>query len=72
MYACPNAFTGVDDSPGECSQEAVCSLRGNWQRINRAIREALEEITLAEMIRPQGPELVHLGSLDPDSSAELR
>ena len=32
----------IEDGPGECSQEPFCSVRGNWQRINLAIREALE------------------------------
>jgi FeS assembly SUF system regulator len=52
----------IDDTPGECSQEAICPVRGNWQRINRAIREALEAISLAEMVHPLPGELVTLGS----------
>ena len=52
----------IDDSPGECSQEEWCALRGNWQRINHAIRLALENITLAEMSRPLPRSLVTLGS----------
>lgn len=51
----------IDDSPGECSQESICAVRGNWQRINQAIRHALENITLAEMTHPLSPELVTLG-----------
>ena len=38
----------IDDTPGECSQEPFCGVRANWQRINHAIRHALENITLAE------------------------
>ena len=52
----------IDDTPGECTQESFCSVRGNWQRINEAIRSALEEITLAEMTHPFGGGLVALGS----------
>lgn len=44
----------IDDGPGECSQEAICPLRSNWQRINQAVRQALEGITLAEMTQPLG------------------
>jgi FeS assembly SUF system regulator len=51
----------IDDAPGECSQEAICPVRGNWQRINRAIREALEAISLAEMVHPLPHDLVTLG-----------
>jgi FeS assembly SUF system regulator len=52
----------VDESPAECSQEARCPVRGNWQRINLAIREALESISLADMCRMQASDLVTLGS----------
>ena len=51
----------IDDTPGECSQEPFCGVRANWQRINHAIRHALEDITLAEMTHPLGAELVTLG-----------
>lgn len=51
----------IDDTPGICSQESFCAVRGNWQRINHAIRGALENIALAEMTHPIGPDLVALG-----------
>ena len=57
----PIAFTEcIDDTPGVCSQEDVCSLRGNWQRINLSVRQALESISLAELTEPEAP-LVQLG-----------
>ncbi len=52
----------IDDTPGECSHESSCAVRSNWQRINNAIRGALENITLAEMAQPMGVELVTLGT----------
>lgn len=39
----------TDEEPGLCTQEAVCPVRSNWNRINFAIRTALEGISLAEM-----------------------
>ena len=36
-------------TPGDCSILSLCPARANWERINRAIREALSEVTLAEM-----------------------
>jgi FeS assembly SUF system regulator len=51
----------IDDGPGECSQEPICAVRGNWQRINREIRKALEGITLAEMTGSPPRDLVTLG-----------
>ena len=52
----------IDDSPGECSQEPICPLRGNWQRINLAIRQALEEIKLEDLLLPPTHQLVTLGT----------
>lgn len=45
----------IDDGPGDCNHEPVCPMRGNWQVINRAVRRALDGITLAEMARPLPP-----------------
>ena len=53
----------INDSPGECSQEPFCPVRGNWQMINSAIREALEGITLAEMTHALPRTLVTLGTV---------
>jgi len=61
----------VDETPGECSQEPVCPVRSNWQRINYAVRSALEQITLEEMTHPVAPMLVTLGSGPTAPSAEL-
>ena len=49
----------IDDSSG-CSHEALCSVRGNWQRINDAVLAALQGITLEEMAHPMA-KLVTLG-----------
>ena len=46
----PIALTAcIEDGPGECGIEALCPARANWQRINDAIRGALDGITVAEM-----------------------
>ena len=48
--------------PGDCSRESFCAVRANWQRINGAVRQALDSITLADMTRPFPPaDLVRLG-----------
>jgi Rrf2 family protein len=48
----PISFTECSEESGACVQESVCSIRGNWQRINQVIREALNRVTLAELARP--------------------
>ncbi len=66
----PIAFTEcIEDTPGMCSQESVCSLRGNWQRINQAVRQALESISLAELAHPLATPLVQLGAGDTASGS---
>ncbi len=49
----PIALTECSEhSDHECSYEAFCRVKENWQRINRAVRGALEDITIADMARP--------------------
>ncbi len=58
----PIAFTEcIEDAPGSCSQEDVCGVKENWQKINQAVRGALEEITLADLALPLVQPLVQLG-----------
>lgn len=51
----PIAFTECSVTSGLCAQEVSCAIRGNWQRINLAIRDALQAVTLAEMNSAAAP-----------------
>ncbi len=62
----------ICDTPGECWHESICPVRDNWQRINQAIRQALEAITLAEMTHPIFPDLVILGGHEPTRPPQHR
>ena len=53
----PIAMTECSVEEGLCSQEDSCGLRGNWQRISLAVSRALQEVSLAEMSAPAGPEM---------------
>ena len=48
----PIALTECSDSAKLCEQESLCSVRGNWQRINQAVLAALQQVTLADLARP--------------------
>jgi FeS assembly SUF system regulator len=48
----PIALTECGLHPGLCAQEPLCSVRTPWQRINEVIRDALSQVTLAELIAP--------------------
>jgi FeS assembly SUF system regulator len=55
MEGRPVGLTECSSSPGLCLQESSCSVRGNWQRINDAVRGALEGVTLEQMAAPVYP-----------------
>jgi FeS assembly SUF system regulator len=59
----PIALTECIEISGDCSHQSLCRVRGNWERINEAVRQALVGITLAEMAQPLSPAqgLVTLG-----------
>ena len=46
----PIALTAcVDDSEESCALQGVCAMNGRWSPVNRALRAALENVTLADM-----------------------
>jgi len=48
----PIALTECSISQQGCEQAAGCDIRGNWNLINQVIHNALESVTLADMIKP--------------------
>lgn len=48
----PMAVTECSLGTNTCDIEDVCNVGHHWQRINRAIRNALDEITLADLAAP--------------------
>ena len=48
----PIALTECSDTAKLCEQESLCSIRGNWQRINQAVLTALQQVSLADLARP--------------------
>jgi FeS assembly SUF system regulator len=46
----PIALTAcVDGATGGCDVESLCPMRGNWDKVNKAIHSALSQVTLADM-----------------------
>lgn len=56
----PIAITECIDESSGCTHQPICRVHSNWQRINEALRTALDGISLAEMTRPTA-RLVTLG-----------
>src|SRR5262245_32855867 len=40
----------VDGNPENCGYESKCPVKGRWDGVNRAVRAALDNVTLADMI----------------------
>ncbi|HET7451440.1 MAG TPA: SUF system Fe-S cluster assembly regulator [Thermoanaerobaculia bacterium] len=49
----PVSLTQCNEPQGRrCPQESLCPVTDNWKRINHVVRQALSNITLAEMAAP--------------------
>lgn len=49
----PIALTDcVEGGDALCGVESLCARRGHWERVNDAVRTALEGVSLAEMATP--------------------
>ncbi|MEY3807079.1 MAG: hypothetical protein RI893_55 [Pseudomonadota bacterium] len=51
----PIALTECSISQQGCEQASGCDIRGSWSLINQTIHNALESVTLADLIRPVVP-----------------
>lgn len=58
----PIAMTLCVSAPGDCLHESQCRVRTNWHKINQAILQALESVTLSDMAQPLADSLVSIGS----------
>jgi FeS assembly SUF system regulator len=65
----PIALTDCNLHEGACSQEPRCHVRTPWQRINRAVHDALSRIRLADLAAQGEPgTIVALASLGVDTT----
>ena len=61
----PIALTECSTNECACSYESKCSVEVPWQKINKTVKSALEEIKLNEMIQTNhGNELLTLSMTD--------
>ena len=51
----PVSITECSATDSHCDYESVCSVGGAWQRINVAIRRALDDINLHDLQRTRAP-----------------
>lgn len=67
----PIAFTECSGAHRLCAQERSCTIRGNWQLINRTVQIALSEVSLAQMIKPVTPQKFRVSSALPRSKVQV-
>jgi len=51
----PVSITECSAIDGDCEHEGVCSVGNAWQNINVAIRRALTDVTLNDLVRSNSP-----------------
>ena len=51
----PVSITECSASDSHCDFESVCNVGSAWQRINVAIRRALDDISLVDLLRSNSP-----------------
>ena len=51
----PVSITECSGIDSQCEHEGVCSVGGAWQRVNVAIRRALDDVSLHDLLRSNSP-----------------
>lgn len=51
----PVSITECSGADSHCDYETVCSVGSSWRRINIAIRNALEDVSLVDLLRSNRP-----------------
>lgn len=48
----PFGLTECSTAPGACDFESGCRTRSSWQEISMIVHRALQDVTLADLVRP--------------------
>jgi FeS assembly SUF system regulator len=51
----PVSITECSATDSQCEHEGVCSVGGAWQRVNVAIRRALDDVSLNDLLPSNSP-----------------
>lgn len=51
----PVSITECSGADSHCNFETICSVGSSWRRINSAIRHALEDVSLHDLLRASRP-----------------
>ena len=67
----PIALMACSAGPGHCDVELSCRVRDPWQRINQAIAETLQRVTLADLVGGDHGALMQIAARQAGSSAPV-
>ncbi len=45
----------IENAPGDCELESICSMRTQWQIINAAVKDGLSRVTIADITNATPP-----------------
>lgn len=51
----PVSITECSSKNSRCEHEGICTVGGAWQRVNVAIRRALDDVSLNDLLRGSSP-----------------
>lgn len=52
----PIGMTECSLAEGNCDRESQCGVRGSWQKVNVVLDHALRSVSLADMLKTDGPD----------------
>jgi FeS assembly SUF system regulator len=47
--------TCLDDTHKDCMIDTLCPLKGGWQKVNNAVKDALDKVMLSDLLIPARP-----------------
>ncbi|GAK32510.1 Rrf2 family transcriptional regulator [Iodidimonas nitroreducens] len=50
----------IENAPGDCEYEPICTMRPHWQMINNAVRDGLSKVSLGDIAHHPIPANGHL------------
>jgi len=64
------ALTECNLAESECEQLPFCATQNNWKKINTAVKDALQNITLKDMVEPEFMPVFRMEKVIPINAGE--
>ncbi|RLA09117.1 MAG: SUF system Fe-S cluster assembly regulator [Gammaproteobacteria bacterium] len=67
----PLGLTECSTDEGHCDQEESCNVKVNWQKISRVVADALQRVSLTELLQPAEQQLLYVSNADVKSISKI-